>query len=93
MAGSLRKRPELGTDAWELRVFLGRDKQGRVRHKSRTFRGSKRAAEKELRALLAAQTLSRRIRKNRKFTPGARPRRLTTPSRAGKKTVGMTSAR
>jgi integrase len=55
MAGSLRKRPELGTDAWELRVFLGRDKQGRVRHKSRTFRGSKRAAEKELRALLAAQ--------------------------------------
>ena len=48
MAGSLRKRPELGADAWELRVFLGRDNRGRVRHKSRTFRGSKRAAEKEL---------------------------------------------
>ena len=55
MAGSLRKRPELGADAWELRVFLGRDSRGRVRHKSRTFRGSKRAAEKELRVLLAAQ--------------------------------------
>jgi integrase len=55
MAGSLRKRPELGADAWELRVFLGRDNRGRVRHKSRTFRGSKRAAEKELRVLLAAQ--------------------------------------
>ena len=55
MAGSLRKRPELGADAWELRVFLGRDSRGRVRHKSRIFRGSKRAAEKELRSLLAAQ--------------------------------------
>jgi integrase len=55
MAGSIRKRPELGPDAWELRVFLGRDRKGRVRHKSRTFRGSKRAAEKELRSLLMAQ--------------------------------------
>ena len=55
MAGSLRKRPELGSDAWELRVFLGRDSRGRVRHKSRTFRGSKRAAEKELGRLVLAQ--------------------------------------
>lgn len=55
MPGSLRKRPELGTDAWELRVFLGRDSQGRVRHKSRVFRGSKRAAEKELARLVLAQ--------------------------------------
>jgi hypothetical protein len=55
MAGSIRKRPELGHDAWELRVFLGRDRRGRVRHMSRTFRGSKRAAERELRNLLVAQ--------------------------------------
>jgi integrase len=55
MPGSLRKRPELGPDAWELRVFLGRDAQGRVRHKSRTFRGSKRAAEKELSRLVLGQ--------------------------------------
>jgi hypothetical protein len=55
MPGSLRKRPELGTDAWELRVFIGRDSQGRVRHKSRTFHGSKRAAEKELARLALAQ--------------------------------------
>ena len=55
MAGSLRKRPELGADAWELRVFLGRDSRGRVRHKSRTFRGSKRAAEKELSRLVLGQ--------------------------------------
>jgi integrase len=55
MPGSIRKRPELGPDAWELRVFLGRDGRGRVRHKSRTFRGSKRAAEKELGRLVVAQ--------------------------------------
>jgi integrase len=55
MPGSIRKRPELGPDAWELRVFLGRDGRGRVRHKSRTFRGSKRAAEKELGRLVLAQ--------------------------------------
>jgi hypothetical protein len=55
MAGSIRKRAELGRDAWELRVFLGRDSRGRVRHKSRVFRGSKRAAEKELSRLVLAQ--------------------------------------
>lgn len=55
MPGSIRKRPELGADAWELRVYLGRDARGRVRHKSRTFRGSKRAAEKELGRLVVAQ--------------------------------------
>jgi integrase len=55
MAGSLRKRPELGRDTWELRVFLGRDSTGRVRHKSRVFRGSKRAAEKELSRLAISQ--------------------------------------
>jgi integrase len=55
MAGSIRKRPELGPDAWELRVFLGRDSRGRVSHKSRTFRGSKRAAEKELGRLVVGQ--------------------------------------
>ena len=47
--------PNLGADAWELRVFLGRDSRGRVRHKSRTFRGSKRAAEKERRGSSLAQ--------------------------------------
>jgi hypothetical protein len=55
VAGSLRKRPELGADTWELRVFLGRDSRGRVRHKSRVFRGSKRAAEKELSRLVLGQ--------------------------------------
>ena len=57
MAGSIRKRPDRGPDAWELRIFLGRDRRGRVRHKSQTFRGSKRAAEKELARLVLAQDL------------------------------------
>ncbi|HWD56455.1 MAG TPA: hypothetical protein VG346_15125, partial [Acidimicrobiales bacterium] len=55
MPGSMRKRPDRGNDVWELRVFLGRDSTGRVRHKQRTFRGSKRAAEKELSRLVMAQ--------------------------------------
>jgi len=55
MPGSLRKRTERGPDAWALRVFIGRDRQGRVRHKCRIFRGSKRAVEKELSPLVLAQ--------------------------------------
>lgn len=42
MAGSLRLIR--GVDVWELRVFVGRDSRGRVRHVQRTFRGSWRAA-------------------------------------------------
>ena len=40
-------------NAWELRVFLGRDEHDRIKHKSVTFRGGKRAAEKELTRLAA----------------------------------------
>ena len=32
MAGSIRARPEKAADAFELRVYLGRDTNGRVRH-------------------------------------------------------------
>jgi integrase len=55
MAGSIRQRPDRGEDAWELRVYLGRDGSGKVRHRSTTFRGTKRAAERELARLVAAQ--------------------------------------
>lgn len=54
MAGSLRAvadRP--GT--WQLRVYLGRDASGRVRHRHVTFKGSRRAAERELARLVATQ--------------------------------------
>lgn len=55
MAGSMRARPDKGRDAWELRIFLGRDEQGRVRHRSRLFRGTRKAAERELARLVVAQ--------------------------------------
>ena len=50
MPGSLReKRPGV----WELRVFLGRDHEGRVQHRSVTFRGGKRQAQRALASVLA----------------------------------------
>ncbi len=54
MAGSLR---QVGgkADTWELRVFLGRDASGRVRHRHVRFHGTRRAAERELARLVAAQ--------------------------------------
>jgi hypothetical protein len=39
---------------WELRVFLGRGANGKVRHGNQTFRGGKRAAQRELSRLVAA---------------------------------------
>lgn len=56
MAGSIRRRPDRGPDAFEIRIFLGRDATGRVRHKSTLFRGTKRAAERELARLVTEQT-------------------------------------
>jgi len=44
-----------GSDVWELRTFVGRDAKGRVRHRSITFRGSKRAAERELARFVTEQ--------------------------------------
>jgi integrase len=50
MAGSLRQR---SPGVWELRVFAGRDYvTGRQVSRSETFRGSKRAAERELARLV-----------------------------------------
>ena len=51
MPGSMRERRP---NVWELRVFLGRDDNGKVRHGNQTFRGGKRAAESELSRLVAA---------------------------------------
>ena len=38
---------------WRLRVFVGRDEMGRVRHKNVSFSGTKREAQKELAKLVA----------------------------------------
>ena len=53
MAGSLRQRPDRGADAWELRLYLGRDAAGKVRQRSVLFRGTKRSAQRELTRLAA----------------------------------------
>ncbi|HVL94160.1 MAG TPA: tyrosine-type recombinase/integrase [Acidimicrobiales bacterium] len=51
MPGSLGgKRPGV----WELRVFLGRDAAGKVRHRSHSFRGGKRDAQRALAHLVAS---------------------------------------
>lgn len=54
MAGSLRL-VRGKSDVWELRVFVGRDAEGRIRHRHVRFEGSRRQAERELARLVAAQ--------------------------------------
>lgn len=44
---------ETAPGKWRLRVFVGRNADGRVRHVNRTFAGSKRQAQKELAKLVA----------------------------------------
>ncbi len=53
MAGSMRL--VASPDTWELRVHLGRDSSGKVKHRYLRFRGSKRQAERELARLVAEQ--------------------------------------
>ena len=50
MAGSLRlvKAP----DVYELRVYVGRDRSGRVKHRYERFIGNKRSAQRALAALV-----------------------------------------
>jgi integrase len=55
VAGSIRQRKDRGADTWELRIFLGRSEAGKIRHRSVLFRGSRRAAERELARLVADQ--------------------------------------
>jgi len=55
VAGSIRQRLDRGPNTWQLRVYVGRDSSGRVRHQSCYFQGTKRAAEKELARLVLAQ--------------------------------------
>jgi integrase len=52
VAGSLR---QIRPGVWELRIYLGRDDTGRVRHRHATFGGTRRAAERELARLVADQ--------------------------------------
>ncbi|HZU79263.1 MAG TPA: site-specific integrase, partial [Acidimicrobiales bacterium] len=45
-------------DTWELRVFVGRSSEGKVRHKQKTFKGSRRDAERALARMVADQDAS-----------------------------------
>ena len=53
MAGSMRLVAQ--PDTWELRVFIGRDSLGRVKHRYVRFRGTRRQAERELARLVIEQ--------------------------------------
>ena len=53
MAGSMRL--VASPDTWELRVYLGRDSSGKVKHRYLRFRGPKRQAERELARLVSEQ--------------------------------------
>jgi integrase len=53
MAGSMRLVAQ--PDTWELRVFVGRDSLGKVKHRYVRFRGTKRQAERELARLVSQQ--------------------------------------
>ena len=52
MRGSMREKG--GRGVWELRVYLGRDENNRIRHRSKTFRGTKREASSALAALVTS---------------------------------------
>jgi hypothetical protein len=53
MAGSMRLVAK--PDTWELRVFIGRDSLGKVKHRYVRFRGTRRQAERELARLVIEQ--------------------------------------
>src|SRR5438874_4083684 len=56
MRGSIRQR---NSGSWELRVFTGRDPlSGRRQYLTKTFRGGKRAAERELAAMASGAEAS-----------------------------------
>jgi integrase len=50
MGGSIREKRR---GVWELRIYLGRDDDGKVRHRQLTFHGAKREAQRELNRLVA----------------------------------------
>src|SRR6202453_3855423 len=69
MRGSLRRRDRRqaidGPQRWELRVYLGRDKNGRARQSTRSFAGTKREAESALAAFVSEIERGRRARTSR----------------------------
>src|SRR5271169_6500149 len=70
MRGSIRRRDSRrssadGPQRWELRVYLGRDKNGRAKQTTRAFAGTKREAESALAAFVSEIERGRRARTSR----------------------------
>ena len=82
MAGSIRQR---SPGVWELRVYIGRDRSGRVRHRYASSRAS--ALKRGLARLVTQQEDDRHAFRNGKNGPGDRPPPSTMPSKHGSRTV------
>ena len=70
MRGSIRRRDSHrsaadGPQRWELRVYLGRDKNGRAKQTTKVFAGTKREAESALAAFVSEVERGRRARTSR----------------------------
>ena len=70
MRGSIRRRDSHrcaadGPQRWELRVYLGRDKNGRAKQTTKVFAGTKREAESALAAFVSEIERGRRARTSR----------------------------
>jgi len=70
MRGSIRRRDSRrstsdGPQRWELRVYLGRDKNGQAKQATRAFAGTKREAESALAAFVSEVERGRRARTSR----------------------------
>jgi hypothetical protein len=58
MRGHLQRR---GSDAWRLKVYVGRSAEGRKRYVERTIRGTKSEAERELARLIVEADEGRHV--------------------------------
>jgi hypothetical protein len=70
MRGSIRRRDSRrnaanGPQRWELRVYLGRDKNGQAKQATRAFAGPKREAESALAGFVSEVERGRRARTSR----------------------------
>jgi hypothetical protein len=71
---SIRKRADRGPDAWEPSVFLGRDRRGNVRHKSRLFGARNAQQRRNLLVSISLRTSSPKLQRNLRRRYGTDPR-------------------
>lgn len=89
MPGSIRQRHDRAPNTFDLRVFLGSDREGHVRHHSELYRGTRKQAELALAHLVANWTVF--LRQSRALRLSGAPRQLSmTRLRVGRRTAGST---